>query len=445
MSDLLIVHHDAELEKQVLGAIIGEHKQSFEAIDGLTEQDFFHVQYRQIFKIVRVLAEKGESIGLVSVYDEAQRIEDLQGGDLFQYLGGLGNDVHRATDILYAVKKLRELSVARNATVLFESLQTLLQRGNGEPQQIIQSAIEKLSELARSGDELADQGVTYFEAARQALESIGQEKSIKIYSDVDGLDRIIGGFRPGELVIVTAETGSGKTLFAQQTRARACRDGYVSLFCSGEMWARELMKRELTALANVSPDKMRIDERLTRQDMQDLIEAASHQCNKCRILDGELEIRQIRRVARARKARTGLDFLILDYDELIEAPGQDENEQLRNVVRTAKSIAMELNCAVMLISQLRKESGQNESDKPDTRPPSLSSLYSTGAKIKHSHIVLHIRQKWVENLVGDEKDAVIWITKNRTGPKGYLPARFNIRTLRFNSVPENSTRESFHS
>src|SRR5215813_6210192 len=121
-----------------------------------------------------------------------------------------------------------------------------------------------------------------------------------------------GGFRPGELVIITAETGSGKTLLAQQTRARACRDGYKSLFCTGEMSARHLLRRELAAAADVEPIKMRRDDLLSREDMQALIKAAGHQCKKCRILDSELEIRRIRRAARGLKGRAGLDLLILD-------------------------------------------------------------------------------------------------------------------------------------
>jgi replicative DNA helicase len=181
---------------------------------------------------------------------------------------------------------------------------------------------------------------------------------------------------------------------------------------------------------------MRRDDLLSREDMQALIEAASHQCKKCRILDGELEIRRIQRVARGLKGRTGLDLLILDYDELIEAPGRDENEQLRRLVRMAKSIGMELNCAVILISQLRKEYGHSYNDKPDTRPPSLSRLYGSGAKIKHASIVIYADRKWEETLDGVEKEAVLWVLKNRDGRMGPIPAKFNVNKLRFDQAPD---------
>lgn len=343
-------------------------------------------------------------------------------------------------DLSYTVRELRRLSMSRESIRLLDNVKTLLQQRSGRTQEILDGAIGQLSEIARKSDELVEEGISYFDAGAQALSEVGQDTGPKIYTGVGRLDQWTGGFRPGELVIITAETGSGKTLLAQQTRGEACKAGYHSLFCSGEMWAKHLLRRELAAAADVQPMKMRRDDLLTREDMQALIVAAAHQCKKCRILDGELEIRRIHRVARNLKARGGLDLLVLDYDELIEAPGKDENEQLRRLVRMAKTIGMELNCAVILISQLRKEYGNAQNGKTDTRPPSLSRLYGSGAKIKHASIVVYADRKWEENIDGVEKDAVLWVLKNRDGRTGPIPARFNIDKLRFDQAPETQAQ-----
>ena len=123
------------------------------------------------------------------------------------------------------------------------------------------------------------------------------------------------------------------------------------------MKAEHLMRRELAVTSGVEPYKLRRDDLLTKDDWQALTEASVHQCKLCRILDGELEISRIWRVARRMRSKAGLDAIILDYDELITAPGKDENEQLRVITRSAKSMGMELGCPVFLISQLRKEYG----------------------------------------------------------------------------------------
>ncbi len=175
---------------------------------------------------------------------------------------------------------------------------------------------------------------------------------------------------------------------------------------------------------------MRRDDELTSADRRALAEAAAHQCKKCRILGGELEISRIRKVAGRMKVKVGLDLVVLDYDELIEAPGKDENEQLRNLVRGAKTLGMQLECAVILISQLRKEYGGNDA-KRDTRPPSLQRLYGTGAKIKHASMVIYADRKWEVNFTGVEKEAQLWILKNRDGRTGRIEATFNVKRLRF--------------
>jgi replicative DNA helicase len=243
------------------------------------------------------------------------------------------------------------------------------------------------------------------------------------------LDRLTGGFLAGELVIFTAETGVGKTLLAQQTRRRSCHDGRHTLFCSGEMRASHLISRELATEAGVEHWKMRRAERITPEEAAALSEAASHECAQCRILDGELSMARIRRVARQMKARPGLDLLVLDYDELIDAPGTEEFDQQRYIARAGKSLATELKCPVILISQLRK-SLQGE----DRKRPTLQRLYGSGAKAKHSSIVIYVDRPSVQELCGDETEARIVVAKNRDGKVGALEARFNIKTLRFESV-----------
>src|SRR5260370_39125603 len=104
--------------------------------------------------------------------------------------------------------------MARESIKLLDNAKVLLQRTSCQTEEILDGTIEKLSEIARKSDELDEQGVTHFEAAGQALAGLGGDPGPKIYTDVGRLDQWTGGFRPGELVIITPATCSGQTLRA---------------------------------------------------------------------------------------------------------------------------------------------------------------------------------------------------------------------------------------
>ena len=189
----------------------------------------------------------------------------------------------------------------------------------------------------------------------------------------------------------------------------------------------------LASDAGVVPHwKLRQPEQISAAETRALIERAQYECEHCVILDGELSIERIRVAARQMKMRHGIGLVVLDYDELIDAPGKDEFDQQRSLVRGAKSIAIELECPALLISQLRKPmSGE------DAKRPTLQRLYGSGAKAKHASTVIYVDREFVRELKPgmDETAARIVVVKNRDGRVGALEAKFNIKTLRFESMP----------
>jgi replicative DNA helicase len=176
---------------------------------------------------------------------------------------------------------------------------------------------------------------------------------------------------------------------------------------------------------------MRREDLLTSEDWSSLIQAASHECKHCKILDGELSLARIRRAARRMKKTDGLDLIVFDYDELIDAPGETELDQQKTLVRAAKNLGVELKCVVILISQLRKAL-----NKEDAKRPSLQRLYGTGAKAKHSSFVIFADRPWVREMQGDEKEAKLFILKSRDGQTGPISASFDVRKLRFGAAPD---------
>lgn len=435
--------HNLDAERTVLGAILVGNKARETIFDILRPEDFFLDQNRRIFRTLADLRATNRAADLLSLNDELGLLGELEAAGGIGYLAGLGDGMPVGLDIENTIRLVKEKARLRSLICTAAKIQENAFEAD-DSGELLDHAIEEFSELARSAEADQEETTGFRDASAQLLQSLSGGSGVRIYTDVDELDRLTGGFRAGELVLFTAETGVGKTLFAQQTRRRGCRDGLHALYASAEMRAPHLVSRELATEAGVKHWKMRRDDCLSERDWKLLTEAATHECNRCRILDGELSLARIRRVARQMKGRTGVDLAILDYDELIDAPGEGELDQQRNLVRGAKSLAMELSIPVIMISQLRKAL-QGE----DRKRPSLQRLYGTGAKPKHASIVVYVDREFVQELRGDETAARIVVLKSRDGRLGAMEARFNISTLRFESLPaqpvqstaENAARE----
>jgi replicative DNA helicase len=342
--------------------------------------------------------------------------------------------VPRGENVEYYARLIKDKAIFRAALHATEAIQQKAMSASGRPAEFLDVSIERLSGLARDAEANQDGGMPYRDAAIRFLETTESGSGVRVFTGVELLDDVTGGFRAGEVVLFTGGTGMGKTLLSQQTRRRACRDGFHGLYCSGEMRAEHLISRELATEAEVAHWKMRQPERITAEEMRALVEVAAHECVLCQILDGELSIGRIRRVARRMKE---LGLVIMDYDELITADGEDELDQQRNLVRGAKSPAIELRCPVILVSQLRKPlTGE------DAKRPTLERLYGSGAKTKHASSVIYVDRQYVRELKGLETEARIVVLKNRDGRVGQFDAVFNVKTLRFEAVQEKQEHEA---
>jgi replicative DNA helicase len=422
--------HSADHEARILGMILKGNRKAKLELDRLKLDDFRVVSNQKIFAALKALAADRKPTDFLAVEEELQRTGQLESVGGIAYIGGFSDAVGEG-DVEFSVRVLKGHAVRRALIHAANKITQEAFEGVDSEEKVLDNAIERLSEIARGVEGDRDNGTSYRDAAAGLLLEFDSQEGVRIFTDIDELDRLIGGFRAGELVLFTAETGVGKTLLAQQTRRRSCRDGRHTLFCSGEMRAQHLVSREIATVAAVEHWKMRRPERFTPEDRQALVEAASHECAQCRIVDGELSMLRIRKIARQMKTDPGMDLVIVDYDELVEAPGKDEFDQQRYIVRAGKSLAMELDCPVIVISQLRK-SLQGE----DRNKPTLQRLYGSGAKAKHSSIVIYVDRPYVQKLAGDETEARIVVAKNRDGKVGAINARFNVKTLRFESASE---------
>lgn len=417
---------DLDAERTLLGVLLIGHEKSGEIYESIAPEDFFDSRHQIIYKAMREMWEKNTPTELPLVFGTLGASVEAAGG--VAYLSSLVDGIPFRTQVPPYLAAIRTKRVLREAAILarnFEEAAFDADKSGVPAAELIDSFLEKLANLGKMA-ESEDRGTTYQDAARSELFKLEDNQQVRVYTGLKTIDDTTGGFRGGELVVLTAETGVGKSFMGLQIGKCACASGNHVLYCSGEMLAEHLMGRVLSSDSGIEYWKIRRPERLDQAERADLMKAASLQCTKCRILDKELTLARIRMCARSMSSNRELGLIVVDYDELVEVRGKDEWEQQRILVRSLKSLSMELGVPVIMVSQLRKTA-----DKDDRKHPTLQRLYGSGAKIKHASIVLHVDRPFVRELKGDEAEAKILILKSRDGRLGMVACKFNVRTLRF--------------
>lgn len=414
------------LERELVSALLYGHKDSALALDILQESHFVQPIMQRVFLAAKKLHEAGKPIDTVSVAD-AMDAESLAAVNGLQGLAEISSETYSLYDVEHACRILCAKARQRSLIAMLQKYQEQAWDAEDDVDDLVERVMGDLSAIAKDSpiDDPTD-----FQAGMDMLAALDNPATVRIFCGIRLIDRTTGGFRPGELIVLTAETGTGKTLLASQIKRISCRNGHHSLFCNGEMLAAHLRAREISVRSKIRYSKFRNPERLNQFEMDAIIRTVGEGCHKCRIMDGDLTIGRIRSRTRKYREKDGIEFLIVDYDELVEAHGKDEFAEQREVIRNLKSLALELKIPVLLISQLRKAL-QNE----DRNKPTLSRLYGSGSKVKTASVVLYVDRPYVRDLQGDETEARIVVVKNRDGKVGAVPCTFNLETLEFEDLP----------
>lgn len=229
-----------------------------------------------------------------------------------------------------------------------------------------------------------------------------------------------GGLAPGELVVLAARPGMGKTALAGCLSVETARAGYPVLFISREV-------KDETVAARILAREARIDSRIFRQGIEHApnilpkVQRAQDQLDALPLLIVEKSIapmtpREVRRIA---KSMGGVGLIVVDYLQLMEADTKSNSREreVAEMSRSFKQLALDCNCPVLLLSQLNRES-----DKLD-KEPSLSNLRESGAIEQDADIVLflHTQKRMLSESVPPIKAVV---AKGRSSGTGAMWLRF---------------------
>jgi replicative DNA helicase len=244
------------------------------------------------------------------------------------------------------------------------------------------------------------------------------------------LDKYIGGWNKGNMVVIAGRPGSGKTAIALSLAIDSCRLAKV-LFISLEMSKEELAKRYLSFIANVENYKIR-SARLTETDLKQITENLYGMNMDFFLDDGSnSDINDIVAKIKLHKAKHGLDIVFIDYMQLIKSHQKVREQEIAHISRTLKLLAKELGITIIALAQLSRET-----EKRAEKKPMLSDLRESGQIEQDADIVLFpFRPAYYSDDKPEiEMDAELIIGKNRHGQCVSVPMSFEGRYTRYKEI-----------
>lgn len=415
-----------ELEACVLSGLLigGATPDALDVIATMPEEAFSIRFHREAYKEIKRQALTYGVIDVVLIS------ENLGGSSLSSLV-----EISRMPGTLSNLKGFANIAVkgwrSREMAALLQSGADGIRGARNQEQrdQVIQESVSKLIEMtADSGGvvpvhlgELLD---SYMDLLGKRMS--GEAGSQNLYTGIDELDSITGGFNPQDLVVVAGRPGTGKTEFALKVIEGSTRNGAGALVFSMEMAALQMVERSVAGAGNLSVSKLRSPNELCDEDWGRIHSALETLSGRdIWIVDAtDLTIDQIRAVAETHKRRyPHLGVVMVDYMGLIAKPKAERNDiAMGHISRSLKTMAMRIKTPVLALNQLSRK----VDDRPITaRRPVMSDLSESGRIEQDADRIILLYRDGIYNPTGPAaRFAEIILGKNRFGPNGLVYQEF---------------------
>ena len=428
VENLKKVPSSIEAEKSVLGGIFLKPDIFGDVVEILHPNDFYKNGHKLIYEAMRDIYNSGIGIDPIVVVNKLKKNEKFDELVGEQLLFDIISDVPTAANILEYAKIVKEKSTLRRLGEVGTKIVELAYEGYEEVDTILDKAegmIFKISENVDSKDLVSLKDVIAQEFVR--LEKVYQNKGVAtgISSGFSDFDQMTSGFHPSDLIILAARPAMGKTAFALNLALNAAMKSKKGvLLFSLEMSSSQLLQRLLSIEAGIGLQKIRNG--FLDSDDWGKLGLASMKLSNSEINIADLpnvNVLEIRAIARRLKAAGKLDMIIIDYLQLIKGNstrGDNRQQEISEISRALKGIARELDIPIIALSQLSRATEQRAD-----RRPMLSDLRESGAIEQDADMVMFLYRDDYYNEESEDKGLTeVIIGKQRNGPVGTIKLRF---------------------
>lgn len=425
--------HNIEAEQAVLGSLLIDRDAIIRVASFLKPDDFYRGSHALIYQAILDLYNRRVPADFVTVVDELERsgrLDDIGG---VSYLTELLSAVPSAVHVEYYGRIVERTATLRRLIDAGAEIVRIGYEDHADAEEALEQAERVIFEVSQR------RTVRDFVPISQILEQyfdkldyIQQHRGevIGIPTGFADLDKLTGGLQRSDLIILAARPSVGKTSFQLGIAHHAAvRAGKTVAIFSLEMSAEQLVQRLLSMETGVDTHRLRLG--FIDDSEWDRISRAFGRLSEAKIFIDDtpsISVMELRSKARRLMAEQGLDLVIVDYLQLMQARRSENRvQEISEISRGLKGLARELNVPVLALSQLSRA----VETRTDHRPL-LSDLRESGSLEQDADLVIFIYRDELYNPDTDRRGiAEIIVAKHRNGPTDTIHLRFFERTARF--------------
>jgi replicative DNA helicase len=438
--------HSIEAEQAVLGSLLIESSAWDHVADVVRADDFYRPDHRLVFDAIGTLAASGKPCDVVTVSEHLERNGRLEDAGGIAYLGTLARDTPTAANVRAYADIVRERALLRRLIEVGTDIAASVFNNEGATaRDLVDRAEQGVFEIAEWGARGREGAVAVRTLLPGIIDQLDEwhsnpDKLRGLATGFADFDKLTGGLRPGDLIIVAGRPSMGKTSLAVNMAEYAAINpnirASVAIF-SMEMPSEQVITRMLSSIGSVPLASLRSG-KISDEDWV-RVTGATSQLSEAKIFVDEtpaLTPTELRARARRIKREHGLGLVVVDYLQLMQVPGTQENRatEIAEISRGLKALAKELQVPVIALSQLNRSVEQREHKKPV-----MSDLRESGSLEQDSDIILLIYRDEVYNRDTTKKGiAEIDVAKHRNGEIGTFLLTFQGQYTRFvNYAPDS--------
>jgi replicative DNA helicase len=436
VSRLRVPPHSVEAEQSVLGGLLIDNLAWDRAGDLLTDADFYRHEHRLIYAAIGALVGQSKPADVVTVFERLGGKANEIGG--LAYLNALAQSVPSAANMRRYAEIVRERSILRRVIAASDEVSTAAFAEGADAHAVLDQATSAFGQLDRLGQRAQPKPISALIVAavdryQAFLDGSLDVSKLAIPTGIGPLDRLLnGGLRAGKVYGLAARPSVGKSAAGRQFALHSAKLGNPTLLLSMEMPDDEVADCIVAQVAGIDSERVQTGRFDEHEGWARLTDAVEEMRGWPLFVDeqGGLTLGEIRAKARSIK---GLRVLVVNYLQLSRSTLRNAttNDQIAEISKGLKALAMELKVSVVVLSQLNRDVEK----RPD-REPQLSDLRDSGAIEQDLDVAVML---WTVREDEDGIDRLVgWkVAKHRGGRKGRFGMRFDAPRYRWRETAES--------